>query len=378
MNAVEGPLARVLLVVSDLDRRLAMQAFLDTAGYDVRVSPPGEKACLELVQFAPAVVVLDATEDREAATDTLRRLREQKPASTLALLCAVSAQETDMQAQASALGTDDCMPWPLSRAEFLWRVRCVLRLKSEPAADSCGLIRIQMDELLQSQRQREQTLSLLIHDMKNPLSGVISNVEYLRSAVADEASTDPELPSCAQDILQGSRRLYRMVQSLLDVSQSEDGLLAVDLQRIQVRGLLDAAHSTCRARLRDKQIELAVTCPEHVLELEADHDMLVRLLANLLDNAISATSNGGRIGLSALEKPGVIELRVSDQGPSLSASERVRLQKEPPLPLRNPRVRRGLGLRACRVLAEAHGGKLSLEEHAPLGATVCVQLPRPA
>jgi signal transduction histidine kinase len=374
MSTGESPSESVLLVVADIDRRLAMHAFLETAGYNVRASQSADAA---IGQFSPELIVLDATDDHQAAQDILRRLREQKPASETSVLCVVSAQGSDdMQEQARALGADDCVQWPLGRAEFLWRVRSLLRWRSEgAAADSGALARVQVAELLQAQRQREQTLSLLVHDMKNPLSGVISNVEYLRTAVNELPTLDPELPSCAMDIVQGSRRLYRMVQSLLDINQSEDGLLAVDSQRVDVRELLEAAHSTCRARLRDKDMHLILSCPEQELELQGDHDMLVRLLANLLDNAISATSNGGTIELSAEEKPGVIELRVKDQGPSLPASERVRLQSDALTPLRNSRARRGLGLRACRVLAEAHGGKLSLEEHAPRGATVCVQLP---
>jgi len=374
MSSGESPKEHVLLLAADIDRRLALHAFLETAGYTVRAS---QSADAVIAPPAPDLVVLDATEDHEAARDTLRRLRAQQSESDPTVLCVVSAQAgDDMEAQARALGAHDCAPWPLGRAEFLWRVRCVLRWRAEGAADGGGLARIQVAELLQVQRQREQTLSLLIHDMKNPLSGVISNVEYLRTAVSELPTIDPELPSCAMDILQGSRRLYRMVQSLLDINQSEDGLLAVNLQRVDVRELLEAAHSTCRARLRDKDMQLVVSCPEQPLDLLADHDMLVRLLANLLDNAITATSNGGTIELSAAEKAGMIELRVKDQGPSLPVSERARLQRESHTPLRNSRARRGLGLRACRVLAEAHGGKLSLEEHPPRGATVCVQLPR--
>jgi signal transduction histidine kinase len=360
------------LVVADIDRRLAMHAFLETAGYDVKIST-AEHASSAVLQTSPALVIADASDDAGAVSGKLRE--HQLPAT----LCVVPARVTDMQEQAKALGVDDCAPWPLSRAEFLWRVRSLLRWKAEAAADSGALLRIQMDELLQIGRQREQTLALLIHDMKNPLSGVISNTEYLRSAIGEDANVDPELPSCALDILQGSKRLYRMVQSLLDVNQSEDGLLAIDPQRIVVRDLLEVAHSTCRARLRDKNIQLVLSCPSEPLELEADHDMLVRLLSNLLDNAITATPNGGSIELSAAEKNGQIELRVIDQGPSLPPADRARLEgTEPALPLRNTRVRRGLGLRACRVLVEAHGGKISLEEHAPRGATVCVQLPRPA
>jgi signal transduction histidine kinase len=154
--------------------------------------------------------------------------------------------------------------------------------------------------------------------------------------------------------------------------------LAIDPQRVQLVELLELAHRTCRARLRDKNIQLVISCPPHPLELEVDVEMMVRLLANLIDNAISATPNGGTIQLDALEQPRSIELRVTDQGSTFSAPERARLAEAPHASSRKARVKRGLGLRACRVLAEAHGGKISVADGTKQGATVCVQLPRPA
>lgn len=375
----QSPSELVLLVVSDVDRQLAMSAFLETAGYDLRVCEEPGRAPLELVQAAPQLVILDAIDDPSAARETLQRIRQQAPRSQAAFMCTVSAANGgDLQREAQAFGAHDCVPWPLGRSEFLWRVRALLRWKAIAAADSGMLVHIQMQELLQAQRQREQTMALLIHDMKNPLSGVISNVDYLRGSLPEDAKADPELPGCIQDLLQGSRRLYRMVQSLLDINQSEDGLLAMDPQRTQVRELLDLAYSTCRARLRDKNIQLVIHCPARSLELEVDVEMMVRLLANLIDNAVSATANGGTIEVSAVERPRSIELRVSDQGSSFGASERARLAEEPNASSRKARVKRGLGLRACRVLAEAHGGKIAVEDGMKQGATVCVQLPRPA
>jgi two-component system sensor histidine kinase/response regulator len=378
-TADESPSERVLLVVSDVDRQLAMSSFLATAGYSLRVCEAPDRAALELVQSVPHLVILDAIDDPAAVSATLQRIRQQAPASRAALMCAVRAADgCEPQRQAQGLGVDDCLPWPLGRAEFLWRVRALLRWKASAAADSSMLLHIQMQELLQAQRQREQTMALLIHDMKNPLSGVISNVEYLRSSLKEGLDADPELPGCFQDLLQGSRRLYRMVQSLLDINQSDDGILAFDPRPTQLRELLELAHSTCRARLRDKNIELVLSSPAQPLTIEVDVEMMVRLLANLIDNAISATPNGGTIQLEAVERPRSIELRVTDQGSSFSASERARLAEEPHASARKARVKRGLGLRACRVLAEAHGGKIAVEDGTKQGATVCVQLPRPA
>lgn len=380
MTASVVPTASVLLVDADIDRRLDMHAFLKSAGYEVAVAIPGEEALRACIRWSPAVIVLDATTDRELAVAMHQRLRAVPPGAAAVMVWSVVAEdEEDMRAQAVVLGVDDCLPWPVSRSELRWRVRSLLQWKQRAVRTSDALAQIKVGELLKLQRRREQTLALLIHDMKNPLSGVISNVEYLRSSLSDDSTTDPELPGCVQDILQAARRLYRMVQSMLDVSQSEDGVLIPEPRRIGVGELLGAAEASCRGRLRDKAIELALRAPAQALELYVDPDMSVRLLANLLDNAIAATPSRGRIELVASEQQDFIELRVRDFGRGLAPAERARLAgSSSPADSRNAPARRGLGLHACRVLAEAHGGTIGVEDHEGQGATVCVRLPRPA
>ena len=108
--------------------------------------------------------------------------------------------------------------------------------------------------------------------------------------------------------------------------------------------------------------------------------MLVRLLANLLDNAIVAAPSGTRVELALRTDNGALELRFSDSGPSVPVEDRALLLTEAPSmrpcdgTLR-PRARRGLGLRACRVLTEAHGGRIWIEDRQPQGATIAVRLP---
>jgi K+-sensing histidine kinase KdpD len=262
----------------------------------------------------------------------------------------------------------------------VWRVRALLRQRREAEAGQGGqaqsLLRVQCDELLWLSRRREEALSLLVHDMKNPLSGVISNAEYLSTS----QGLDADQLGCAQDILQASRRLHRMVLSLLDVAQSEDGQLRPVHKPIVVSELIDETHAACSARLRDKNVRFEVTGADPGLVLAGDHDMLLRLLANLLDNAAVAAPSGTTVELRVAREGQALELRFSDLGPSVPPAERAALLSEMP-PVRTAqdaprhRGRRGLGLRACRVLVEAHGGRIWVEDRLPRGATIGVRLP---
>jgi signal transduction histidine kinase len=371
MTEREPMQTRVLLVDPDLDRRIVLHAFLETAGYMVSAVGSTENVLQACKQARPDLIVVGGDAD-------VAQVEELPRAQSCAILACQPACSGADDASVEPPWADDCVQWPVSRSELLWRVRAVLRWRASGTSDRGQLTRLQLDEVLQLQRRREQTLALLVHDMKNPLAGVISNVEYLRGTLTDGASNDPELVSCMQDITQASRRLSGMVQSLLDVSQGEDGVLGLDVTCVDARALLEEAQSSCRARLRDKHLTLVVSCPDDNLALEADRELLLRLLANLLDNAISATPTGGTIELRVHARPDATELSVHDDGPGLPAADRECLQAGSPPERRKAHARRGLGLTACRVLAEAHGGTITVEEGVQRGATVCVRLPHPS
>ena len=367
---------RVLIASDRTEQRVQLQAFLETADYEVE-SSDSDAAAVRCARDEYGLVLLEAAGGSECVLATLRRMRESPLAVRTAFLLALDEPSLEAQAQALQAGADDCMALSAPRSELLWRVRSLLRYRAQGLrAAPAELLRLQREELVALSRQREETLSLLVHDMKNPLSGVLSNAEYLSTS----EGLDDDQAACAQDILQASRRLHRMVLSLLDVNQSVDGRLRPVWKPIVVRELIDETHAACSARLRDKRVGFDIRCPDLGLTLSGDRDMLVRLLANLLDNAIVAAPSGTNVELVVHVESTALELRFGDAGPSVPASERAQLLSEVPGPRtcegsQRPRARRGLGLRACRVLTEAHGGRIWIEDRQPRGATIAVRLP---
>ena len=368
---------RVLIATDRIEQRAQLQAFLETADYDVE-SAALDAAAIRCSKRQFDLLLLEASGPSEPLLVLLRRIRESPLAAGTAILLTYDDAATP-EAHAAMLeaGADDGMPWTAPRSELLWRVRSVLRYRQEGRhGQPVELLRLQREELLNLSRQREETLSLLVHDMKNPLSGVISNAEYLGSS----EGLDADQAGCAQDILQASRRLHRMVMSLLDVNQSDDGKLCPVLKPIVVRELIDETHVACSARLRDKRVAFDIRSADPALTISGDRDMLVRLLANLLDNAIVAAPSGTRVELMVSTDGVALELRFSDAGPSVPVAERAALLSEAPSARtcegsQRPRARRGLGFRACRVLTEAHGGRIWIEDRQPHGATIAVSLP---
>jgi two-component system CheB/CheR fusion protein len=109
--------------------------------------------------------------------------------------------------------------------------------------------------------------------------------------------------------------------------------------------------------------------------------LLRRILENLVDNALKYSPAGGAIHLEARRCEDTIELRVRDEGPGIPRCAREKIfQKYMQLDqdvLVQHRPGRGLGLTFCQLAAEAHGGRIWIEDNEPRGSTFCVRLPSP-
>jgi signal transduction histidine kinase len=377
MNAPEPGHTRVLIVDDALPQRELVRACLERAGY--RVSQAQRESAPRVFTRAPVdVVLLSARPANDDCRDTCQRLRE-LPAGELAAIVVVAARgDATTQERALECGADDWLLAPIEPATLLLRVRSLVRLKQRQAAHEreAAAVRKQRDELLLLSRQREENIALLVHDMKNPLAGVLSNTEFL--VTSSGLAADQQ--DCTHDIMFAARRLHRMVMSMLDVSQSEHGVLQPSAAHLDLTELVTAVRLQCAAKLREKSLTLTVVLPPDPVELEVDRDMLTRLLANLLDNAVKHAPVGTSISLEVQAEGPTVDLRVSDSGPSVPAAERSNVFESYLHGIDTaPRVRqrRGLGLSSSRAVAEAHGGRIWVEDNPAEGATFCVRLPRP-
>jgi signal transduction histidine kinase len=366
----------VLVVDSAREQRSLLQTYLETAGYRVSTADAGEPA-LQAFREAPAdVVLLDVVAPGFEGFATCKQLRELPAGAQAAILCLTPRPDTATQARALEAGADDCLTKPLHDRELLLTIRSALRFKhlAEELTHEREQVRAEREAARVAQRLRDETIAFVVHDMKNPLAGVISNAEYLVSSKG--LSGDQQ--DCAQDIMAASRRLHRLVMSLLDVNLREHGVLTPSLANVDLAELIAQAQHQCAVSLSDKSLACVVIAAETPLRMHGDRDMLARLLANLIDNAARSSPHGGEIRIAVDRHDDQVELSVTDHGPRFSPDYRARMF-DPYLPaddaLRRVRKTRGLGLASCRAIAEAHGGSIRCDDAVPEGSTFCVQLP---
>ncbi len=373
------PLQTILIVDDNALNRRLTEAQLGTAGYTVTCASSGEEALDLFARYTPDLILLDIMMPRLNGFETFHRLRQLPGGAETPIVFMTAAAEPAIHKEALELGVDDFLCKPINCTELLIRVRSLLRVRRLHTELRHGyeLSRRQHGALLRSQQQNAQLMAFVVHDFNSHLSTVTTLSELLLKQPA--ASTVEKEP--LQGIAYAAGSMRRMVQNLLDVSRNEDGQLVVRRTEIALGVLLAKAcqHYMHRARLQQQSLELDVEPGIRVVY--ADGDLLLRLVENLIDNALQYAPPGTAIRVTALvrEAEGSCELRISDQGQGIAPENREWVfEKHAQLDYMvdgQTRAGHGLGLTFCRLAAEAHGGRIFILDNQPQGSVFCVQFP---
>jgi PAS domain S-box-containing protein len=230
-------------------------------------------------------------------------------------------------------------------------------------------------ELLDAQRRQAELSSLIVHDLKSPLTTIIGTAEVMLE--------DHQMPEGARDDLRGiqqaARSMHRMAMDLLDVAMSEDGALLPRLEEVDVPHLVTAVQGAMSFRARERNQNILVSLRELAVPTwKLDQELMRRVLQNLVDNCIKYGPPGGAIDIEATSAPARLDIAVGDRGHGVPEALREKIFEKYATIEREPHGRhrdsRGLGLRFCRIAVEAHGGRIWVEDNRP-GAIFRVQLP---
>ncbi len=248
----------------------------------------------------------------------------------------------------------------------------------EALASRCG---IALDnarlhtEVQHADRQKNEFLSMLAHELRNPLAPIRSAVDVLRLRGNDQPDVN-----WARDIIDRQvTHLVRLVDDLLDVSRITRGKIRLNQERIAVADIVAAAVETSRPVISAGSHCLEVSLPDRRLELEGDRTRLAQVLANLLNNAAKYTPAGGTITLDVrnIESDAVIRVRDTGMGiPPEMLGKIFDLFAQVDRSLDRSQGGLGIGLTLVRMLVEMHGGSVRVASDGPgKGSEFTVRLP---
>ncbi len=288
---------------------------------------------------------------------------------------------------ASRFASTTGLPWDITvvnadlegdRSQFAQRRRLMLMVLGMLAilvVAASYLVGRAVSRELAAARLQSDFVSAVSHEFRTPLTSMGQFTEML---VEDE-----NLPAEKRREFYGAqeratRRLSRLVESLLDFGRMEAGARPYRLERLDVGRLAKATTEEFKQEVNSESLVMEYTVPEEGPVVKADRDALAQALWNLLDNAVKYSGDSPivRVEVEALRSQ--ISIRVQDQGIGISPSEKDRILRKF---IRGSSAKKcgvkgtGIGLAMVKHIVDAHGGRVVVESEPGKGSTFTILLP---
>jgi PAS domain S-box-containing protein len=221
---------------------------------------------------------------------------------------------------------------------------------------------------------KDDFLAILSHELRSPLSAILTWARMLRLGRLDDGRTATAL----ETIERSARLQVRLIEDLLDVSRIVSGKLGLERGVVELRDVVTASVESARGAAQARRIAVDTTLAAPYAVVRGDAARLEQIVDNLLSNAIKFTPEGGRIAVRLETAGSVARLTVTDSGPGIPAAflphmfDRFR-QADTSSTRRHGGL--GLGLAIARHLVDMHGGAIAAENRPQGGAVFSVELP---
>ncbi len=359
--------SRVLVVEDDEKSRRLLRDLLAIHGYRVSEAVDGEDALRQVAEEPPDVILSDVMMPKLDGLDFCRRLKSEEKTAPIPVLLVTALHDRPDRLRGIASGAMDFITKPIDTAEVLLRVRNALRTKK---------LYDQRNTLL---KMREDLSDMIVHDIRNPLLAIT----LCARQIGMPAAAPQAVARLAESILEQVQVIERFSSDLLAVSRMEQSHLTLQRTSENMVELGRAALRNHQVLADSKNIRFEVVePPDSDCIAEVDKGLFAHLLDNLVSNAVKFAPNDTSVILrvqQANDCGATCRIQVEDEGPGIPLGYREAIfDKFEIVKVKNAAVpQTGIGLALCRMVAEAHGGKIFVETRQPHGSIFTVELPCP-
>ncbi len=353
---------------------------LHTLGFRTVAAHDGPSALAACHEAKPDLAILDVSmpagelgvDDRSTGFEVCRRIKRDARTSRIPVIFVTALNDTTDRVKAIEAGGDDFLTKPHNRLVLGARVRSLLKLKA--ATDA---LEDSYRKLRELEKVRDDLMKMIVHDLKTPLTSVLAMLEMLAGGDLGPV-TEGQLRALNETEFK-AQELLRLIEDLLEVARIEETDVTLDLEEVAPRAFLGEILQDWAMRLQQERSVTTLDIAPETPTIVADRTLLRRVFGNLIQNALVHSASHVEIRLAARADGDGVLFSVSDNGPGIPPEyhelifrkfERV---KTPHI----PRVRSsGLGLAFCRLVVEAHGGRIWVQSSEGQGSSFHLRLPR--
>jgi two-component system, NtrC family, sensor histidine kinase KinB len=227
---------------------------------------------------------------------------------------------------------------------------------------------------MELEQLRQDLTAMVYHDLRGPLHTIQGSLTTLARLLAN--NNQASILDLLQVGIRGTRQLSRMVESLLDIQRLEEGKAVLNAKPTSLHHLLASAAQLVQPLAAESDQRLTFELVDDLPAITCDADMILRVITNLMENAVKYTPMGGTIKLSAALLEDGVRVRVADSGPGIPAHmQRQIFDKFSRVKYHDAPKGVGLGLAFCRLAVEAHGGQIWVDSEPGQGSVFSFTIP---
>jgi signal transduction histidine kinase len=361
-----------ILLVDDEPRNLdALEAILESAEYRLLRASDGDTALRLLLDHDVAAIVLDVKMPGVSGLELAKLIKGTRRYRQIPIvfLTAYLVNDEDVITGYGA-GAVDYLTKPVNPqilrhkigvfADLFRKTRALAELNEnleERVRERTSELERSETALRAADRQKDEFLAVLAHELRNPLAPLRMGVDILLQQKIAEGK-----PLIASTLARMDRQLdhmVRLIDDLLDISRVTRGVLELQRDRIDLAAVIEGAVESARPFIERRRHRVSVSAPSPVFA-SVDPTRINQILGNLLHNAAKFTPEGGMLALSLGREQGQAVIRVADSGEGIPADQIGRVFEMFARVDGSSKAERGLGigLALARRLAQMHGGTL--------------------
>jgi signal transduction histidine kinase len=374
------PDAPLILIADDVPANVELLIDqLHTLGYRTVSAQDGPSAIAATFEHRPELAILDVSmpagdlgvDDRSTGFEVCRRIKRDARSARIPVIFVTALNDTTDRIKAIEAGGDDFLTKPHNRMVLGARVRSLLKLKA--ATDALEESYRKLREL---EKMRDDLMKMIVHDLKTPLTSIIATLEML--ADGDLGPVGVSQQGALRDTENKAQELLHLIEDLLEVARIEETSISLDLEPLAPSALVHEIMGDWSLRLQQERAVTKIEVTEDAPTFLADRALLKRVFGNLIQNSLVHSSSAVELRVFARTDPRGVLFTVADNGPGIPPQyHEVIFHKFERVKTPNvPRVRSsGLGLAFCRLVVEAHGGRIWVQSTEGAGSAFHIVLP---
>ena len=364
-----------ILLCDDVPSNLRILGrLLRSDGYRVRVATSGEAAVRAVARRVPDLVLMDVLMPELDGFETSRRIHSIEGAAAVPIIFISGLDTPRSKVEAFTSGGVDYITKPFEPAEVRARVANHLRLRGlQRRLEGRNRDLEEANKRLESlQRMQESLTNLVVHDLRSPLTGVVTALELLDEDLPTNAEMQREELNLART---AAASMTDLVNDLLGVSKLEAAEMPLQFDVHPFPAIWADVVDALGGLAADQRV---VFDGEGPLAVECDAGLMRRVLINLIHNGLKYSPEEAPVVVRARSAGGRLRVEVSDAGPGIEEKYWGRIfEKFGQVDVRqgSRRSSTGLGLTFCKLAVEAHGGRIGLTSEVGVGTTFWFSLP---